>query len=199
MNTNSTGKAPTDKEQRPSRAKPVRPPRSSPSASGTAQRRAAVILEVLGGVRTVAEAALALGICANHYYLLERKALAGLVGACEPQPKGKQPNPEKQLAALRKALERSERECQRQAALVRATQRALNLPAPPADRAASATARRGKNGKPPRKRKKSVRALRAAQQLAGAAGAQPDVAVQEPGLEPHDNAVSCEQERNDDA
>lgn len=198
MNANPTGKGPTAKDQTTSRAKAVRPPRSSPSASGTAQRRAAVILEVLAGVRTVAEAAQTLGICANHYYLLERKALAGLVAACEPQPKGKQPDPKKELTALRQALERSERECQRQAALVRATQRALNLPAPPTDRTASAATRRTKNGKPPRKRKKSVRALRAAQQLAGAAGAQPDVAMQEPSPEPHDNAMSCEQERPND-
>jgi hypothetical protein len=196
MNDNSTNKDRTNKDRPTRRATPARP-RSS-SASGTAHRRAAVILEVLGGVRTVPEAAQTLGICANHYYLLERKALAGLVAACEPQAKGKRPDPQKELASLRQALERSERECQRQAALVRATQRALNLPAPPPDRPASASAGRGKNGKPRRNRKKSVRALRAAENLAREAACQPDVAALEPGGDHGDKAVSCGQEHNND-
>jgi hypothetical protein len=201
MNSNpikntSVNKERTDKDQPASRDKAARPPRSSPSASSTAQRRAAVILEVLGGVRTVPEAARTLGICTNHYYLLERKALAGLVAACEPQAKGKRPDPEKQLASIRQALERSERECQRQAALVRATQRALNLPAPPPDRASSATARR-KDGKPRRNRKKSVRALRAAENLVSEATRQTDAAALEPAKDQVDKAIPREQEHSD--
>ncbi|NLY00873.1 MAG: hypothetical protein GXY83_32685 [Rhodopirellula sp.] len=117
-----------------------------------AQRRAAAILEVLAGVCTPPEAAAVLGISVNGYYLLERKALAGLTSACEPKPKGRVgPGPEQKLAAQQREVERLRRECLRQAALVRATQRAVGLPAAappteattsPASGAAGATGRR---------------------------------------------------------
>ena len=59
------------------------------AALGSAERRAAVVLEVLAGVRTVPQAAEALGVSVNYYYLLERQALAGLVAGCAPRPRGK--------------------------------------------------------------------------------------------------------------
>lgn len=138
---------------------------SSPSASD-AQRRAAVILEVLAGVRSAVQGAAALGISVNHYYLLERQALGGLVAACAPRPRGQRPDAERRLRTLEQALERSQRECQRQAALVRATQRAVGLPAPPPERPVG-KARRGKAGAAPaaRRRRTSVRALRLARTL----------------------------------
>ena len=40
---------------------------------------AAAVLEVLAGLRTPAQAAQALGLSVNYYYVLERKALAALV------------------------------------------------------------------------------------------------------------------------
>jgi hypothetical protein len=52
---------------------------TAPTQSVEAHRRAAVILEVLAGVRGPSEAATALGVTVSHYYVLERKALAGLV------------------------------------------------------------------------------------------------------------------------
>jgi hypothetical protein len=147
--------------------------KNTPAASSEARRRAAVILEVLAGVRSATEGAEALKISVNHYYLLERQALAGLVAGCEPRPKGKQPDPRRQLEALEQALLRSQRECQRQAALVRATQRAVGLPATPPPEVTSSTARRNRKRKPTkggkastRRRAASVRALRMSRVLA---------------------------------
>ena len=53
--------------------------------SRQAQRWAAVILEVLAGVRTPADAAAWLAISVPRYYLWEQRALEGLVAACEPR------------------------------------------------------------------------------------------------------------------
>ena len=61
-------------------AKAVR--RAVPATCSEAQRRGAVILEVLAGVRSASQGAAALGISVNHYYLLERQALHGLAAAC---------------------------------------------------------------------------------------------------------------------
>ena len=136
-------------------------------APTSAQRRAAAVLEVLAGQQTVAQAASALGISSMHYYLLERRALQGLVAACVPRPKGPPPpRPEQELVRLRRELDRSRRECQRQAALVRATQRALGFPAgaaskPPKSKEPSEAA----SGKRTGRRRATVRALRAAQCL----------------------------------
>src|SRR5271155_4376029 len=56
--------------------------------SRDAKQRAAAILEVLAGGRTPTQAAQALGLSLGRYYLLEDKALAAVVAACEPQPRG---------------------------------------------------------------------------------------------------------------
>jgi hypothetical protein len=140
--------------------------RAAPATCSEAQRRAAVILEVLAGVRSASQGAAALGISVNHYYLLERQALGGLVAACAPRPKGQRLDAERQLRTLEQTLERSRRECQRQAALVRATQRAVGLPATPPERPAG-KARRGKAGPASvaRRRRTSVRALRLARAM----------------------------------
>lgn len=138
-------------------------PPSRPQASSPAQRRAAAVLEVLAGVRTPPEAAAVLGISAAAYYLLERRALEGLTAACEPKPKGRGvPGPQQKLAAQAREVQRLRRECQRQAALVRATQRAVGLPAAaPAKGSAKQAAAGGKR----RRRRATVRALRAAEAL----------------------------------
>jgi len=160
------------------RTKPAanRRPRSRSAASSTlgrktsaeANRRAAMILEVLAGERLPSAAAQALGISITHYYLLERRALEGLLAACQARPKGRSaPTAEQQRAKLERELEASRRQCQRQAALVRATQRAVGLPAatPAAVGTHSARqAQRPTKGKR-RRRRPTVRALRAAQAL----------------------------------
>ncbi len=165
-----------------------------------AQRRAAVILEVLAGLRSAPQAAAALKISVNHYYLLERQALQGLVAACEPRPKGQRVDQQRQLRALEQALERSRRDCQRQAALVRATQRAVGLPATPSPaETAPGKGRRGKHGKSaPRRRTTSIRALRMARRLSEKSLAQEPPAAVQPIAGSGDNPLSARQEHGDD-
>jgi len=122
-----------------------------------ARRRAAVMLEVLAGVRTPSEAASALGISRPHYYLLEGRAVAGLVAACEVRRDGPRPNAAAEAARLRNEVTRLEREVQRQQALARAAQRAIGLAAVSASETAKPGRRPG--------RKPVARALRAAAQL----------------------------------
>jgi len=133
--------------------------------SAEAARRAAAILEVLAGQRTATEAADALGISLNHYYLLEKKALGGLTAACELKPKGPQgPGLESQLKALQQDLEQCQRECMRQTALVRATQRAVGLSAVPAvQETKKGTKGARSSNRKTRKRRPQIRALRAVQ------------------------------------
>src|SRR6266851_3162972 len=66
-----------------------------------------------------------------RYYQVESRALRGLVAACAPRPKGRQPSAESAMAALKREIERWRREAGRQLALARAAQRAIGL-APPA-------------------------------------------------------------------
>jgi hypothetical protein len=134
--------------------------------SAQASVRAAAILEVLAGERTPQQAAAVLAMSLPNFYIVERKALQGLVKACEPQPKGKRPpasGPERKLEALESELARCKRECQRHEALVRATQRAVGLPAPPAPAAKDKPG--DKAGLRRRRRRPVVRALRHARTL----------------------------------
>jgi len=127
--------------------------------SGDANRLAVAILEVLAGVRTPADAALALSVSLARYYQLETRALEGLVAACEPR--SKQPTLEGKLAALERELLQAQRECARQQALVRVSQRSVGLkPAAANGERASGKDRAGR-----RKRRPTARALKAAQAL----------------------------------
>jgi len=101
----------------PTTTKPPAP--AQPGASKEAKRLAATILEVLAGVRTPPDAAQALSISVPRYYLLEQRALDSLVAGCEPRRQGRMATPERELAHLRKELERSRRDCARQQALAR--------------------------------------------------------------------------------
>jgi hypothetical protein len=142
--------------------------------SAEANRRAAVILTVLAGERLPSEAAEVLSISVTHYYILERKALGGLLSACERKPQGPPgPTAEQQIVQLERQLEQARRQCQRQAALVRSTQRALGLPAtggPPGKAKSKSKGSGDGNGKSVgrkrRGRQPTVRALRAAETLA---------------------------------
>jgi len=162
---------PATKASRPARSPEHAPPATlGREALSVAQQRAATILEVLAGEQTVGEAARLLGISVMRYYLLERRALQGLTTACAPRPKGPpSPGPEQELPRLRRELERCRRECLRQAALVRATQRAIGFPVAAVGPAKGKAPPKGKpaptNGKPRRRRQATVRALRAAQSL----------------------------------
>jgi hypothetical protein len=126
-----------------------------------AQRLAAAILEVLAGLRSPPAAAELLSISLPRYYQLEARALEGLVAALAPRRQGKQPLLENRLKQLEKELEAARRQCARQEALVRVTQRSLGLAALAKPPAAVASG----NGKARRRRKPMVRALKAARNL----------------------------------
>ncbi len=141
--------------RQPRRCGGVRP--SGTETSREAKQRAAAILEVLAGARTPTAAAQALGVSLTRYYLLEEKALAGLLAACEPQPRGPGQDSARRLVALERDCQRWQRECARQQALVRAAQRTIGLAAPP-----PLAKEKGKKRRP---RRPVVRALQAAARL----------------------------------
>jgi hypothetical protein len=134
-----------------SRPKTPRPPQPGREA----RQRAAVILDVLAGSRTPAQGAEAMALSVPRYYQLEARALAGLIDACEPRPRGRQVEVTTELARANRELERLRRELSRTQALVRLTQRTVGVPAPVP----------GKSGPRKRKRKPAVRALRRARAL----------------------------------
>lgn len=149
------------------RRRPAVPQSPVTSASPQARRQAATILEVLAGVRRPCEAAQVLEISLPRYYQLEQRALAGLVMACEPAPRGPRMDLTRRIAALEREKGRLQRECDRQHALVRATQRSLGLtlPVPSKPPAADKEAAASSSGKRRRHRRPSVRALKAVRAL----------------------------------
>lgn len=172
-------------------------PRAAPTAARTstkargpaplvgsepARRQAAAILEVLAGVRRPSEAAQALSTSLPRYYQLERRALLGLLKACEPAPRGPRIDLTRQLAALERENRRLKRECDRQQALVRMAERGLGLPPPAsvvkgsamkgavAKSTSSAAGESHGTAKKRRARRASVRALTMIRSLAAEAG-----------------------------
>jgi hypothetical protein len=145
------------------------PPKGSASASREAQRLAAVVLEVLAGVRTPTEAASAVSVPLPRYYLWEQRALEGLVRACEPRPVGKRSSERHRIASLEKEVARLRQDCARQQALVRASQRTIGLtaPSPPASKPGRTADKAGQHpaGKARHRRRPVARALRAAAAL----------------------------------
>lgn len=133
-----------------------RGPGGSLQGSASAKRLAAVILEVLSGLRTPTDASQATGISLPRYYVLETRGLQGLINALEPRPKGKQKSPASTVAALGREKERLQRELLRAQALVRAAQRSVGL-----------KERRPEKVKPGKRRRRrpSVRALQAVKAL----------------------------------
>ena len=123
-----------------------------PDASREAKRLAAAILEVLAGLRTPAQAAQATEVSLPRYYQLESQAVAGLVRACERQPKGRR-RESNAATTLAKENERLKRDLGRQQTLVRLAQRSVGL-------SPSAPSAKGR-----RKRKPTTRALVAAERL----------------------------------
>ena len=141
---------------------PPRPPskpaairRLGEGASAEAKRLAAAILEVLAGMRTPAGAAQVLKLSLPRYYQLEVRALHGMLAACEPRPLGRVKTPASALAASQRECEQWRRECIRQQALVRATQRAIGLAAVPVKT----------DGSKRRKRRPMARALKVVDSL----------------------------------
>lgn len=129
----------------------------SPAPDLEARRRAAAVLEVLGGAKTPAEAAEALGITLATYYLLESRALEGLVAACEPRSRGRSSAPARTLQALKRENDRLRQDLSRTQALARAVQRAAGMPVNEDD---------GNPSRVQSRRRPRARALRAARLLA---------------------------------
>lgn len=154
------------------------PPDPSLEAPSTPElemrRRAAAVLEVLGGAKAPSEAAQALSISLPCYYLLEARALEGLITACEPRSKGRGSREGKTLSTLRRDNERLRQELSRAQALSRAIQRATGMPEGDGDEDA-------RDGHARRRRRPRARALRAAQALAtDPASAPPPPSVEPP-------------------
>jgi hypothetical protein len=175
MNTPAPAKAVVVKPK--VKQKPMGP--GSLKGSPEARRFAALVLEVLGGLRTPTDAAKAVNVSLPRYYLLETRALQGLVTALEPLPKGRRRNTDSEIASLSKQLERSRQEATRNQSMLRAAQRAIGLPPPPAKDAKIKTA----SGKMRRPRKATVRALRAVEALRKGADEVPATVPLPPSVE----------------
>ena len=133
--------------------------------SGQANKLAAVVLDVLAGVRLPADAAQQAGISLPSYYHLEQRVLDAIVRACEPRPRGQVRSPQRQVEQLQQQLHRLQQECARQQALVRAAHRTIGLTPPtpkPVAKPADSAQRK-------RVRRPTVRALKAARLLREAA------------------------------
>jgi hypothetical protein len=144
------------------RRKTTRPTSGPQTLQGSreAKRQAAVLLEVLSGLRGPQEGSQALGVSLNRYYQLETRALQGFIQALEPRPKGRQRTPESELAELRRDKERLTRELSRNQALLRAAQRSLGLPRARAESNGSKLRGKVKTTKS-RRRTRTVRATKA--------------------------------------
>jgi hypothetical protein len=143
-------------------ARPGRPLKLSKTASfdkelaqtdREARRKAAAVLEVLAGARKPSEAAQALGITPMRYYLLEMRAIQGLVKGCEPAKLGPKGSPEREARLLRQQVAQLERDRARYAALARVAQRVVHLSPPPANSQPA-------SGKKARRHKPQVRAVK---------------------------------------
>jgi len=146
--------------------------------SGQANKLAAVVLDVLAGVRLPAQAAQEAGISLPSYYHLEQRVLDAIVRACEPRPRGQVRSPERQLEQLQRQVTRWQQECARQQALVRAAHRTIGLtpPAPkPVAKPTDSVQRK-------RVRRPTVRALKAARLLREAAPVEPEQASTAPSI-----------------
>lgn len=150
----------------PPETKPPTKPKHKPKPVGLstlkgtpeARRQAALILEVLGGLRGPSDAAKAMGVALPRYYVLETRALQALIKAMEPLPRGPGRNPDAEIAALQKQLTRQKQELVRSQSLQRAMHSAMGI-----------AAAQPKDAKPePGKRKPkrpTVRALKAVKVL----------------------------------
>ena len=151
---------------------------------GTSQanKLAAVVLDVLAGVRLPAQAAQEAGISLPGYYHLEQRVLDAIVRACEPRPRGKVRSSQRQIEQLQRQVKRLEQECARQQTLVRAAHRTISL-MPPVPKP---IAKPGDGAKRRRTRRPTVRALKAARLLREAAPVEHEEATTSPVAQQED-------------
>jgi hypothetical protein len=144
---------------RPSRSKASGPLKGllGQGHSAGARKLAAVVLEVLAGLRSPRDAAVAAELSLPRYYAVELRALHGLLAACEPPPRGRQPATTTEVTALKRRLAELEKQCVRQQTLLRLAQRSIGLsPAVPPP---------SKPSKGQRRRRPRLRALKAIEEL----------------------------------
>jgi len=136
----------TKKEQmKAAREKKAKPPMAG---SEEAKRAAAVILEVMSGEKGPPEAAEALGTSAMRYYVLEERALQGMVEALEPRPKGpRAASPEETVRRAEKERDRMKREVGRMQALLRMMRKSVHLREPVAGTRVNGKKRRKPQGR----------------------------------------------------
>ncbi len=94
-----------------------------------ARRQAVIVLELLTGLRSTAEASEALGCSLARVYQLEARALQGVVTAMEPRPRGRQPDMEKRVADVLREKQALADELARTQALLRTAYRSFGMPA----------------------------------------------------------------------
>jgi len=156
--------------------------------SAEARRLAGTILEVMAGVVSITDAALALGITQARYQQLELRAVTGLIIACEPRPPGPAPGAmlPAELERLAAERDRLKAEVARYQTLARIAQGAFGTAAVPAavaperatrelpgfqargtqrSRVAAIAAPAAGGGKSRKKRTPTVRALRLAKRV----------------------------------
>jgi hypothetical protein len=172
--TNGAAKA----TRKTGRLAPCPRPGSSP-----ANKLAAIVLDVLAGVRLPADAAQQAGISLPGYYHLEQRVLDAIVRACEPRPRGKTRSPQRQLDQLQQQVTRLQQECARQQALVRAAHRTIGVMPPVAKPAPEKSAAEKSAGKRHRNRRPTVRALKAARLLREATPVEPETTSTPPVAE----------------
>jgi len=147
------------KKEQTKRITRTRKPEAIPG-SEEAKRLAAVILEVMSGVRGAQEGAEVLGISPMRYYALEDRALQGMIAALEPRLKGRRAkSPEDTLKLVEKERERLKREVGRQQTLLRMVRKSMHLQDPKWGGGAGAKAGGKKARKPTRRVEKLIERL----------------------------------------
>jgi Skp family chaperone for outer membrane proteins len=114
-------------------AKKQKPQPAGPKAlrgSAEAKRKAAIILEVLSGLRSTQSAADEIGVALVRYYVLETRMLQAMISELEPKPRGRQVSVSREREKLQEELARTQRELSRLQALHRVTQRAVGVQEP---------------------------------------------------------------------
>ena len=100
------------------------------SGSLAARKNACVVMEVLSGMKGPLEAADSLSISMNRYYVLEARALEGLVRAMEPRARGRTATSEQKVKDLTTEVARLTRDLDRSRSVLRMTERTIGLQAP---------------------------------------------------------------------
>lgn len=102
------------------------------TGSDEARQAAAVVLESVCGLCSVEEASARLGIAPPRYYVLETRALQGLIAALEPLPRGRRQTPQSKIEEIARENARLQRDLRRYQALHRAATRAMGIAPKPA-------------------------------------------------------------------